>query len=245
MKRKHDLLKEKSNTRDAVGQISSWCLLIALHQRFGVGVDRMERIAGEAGKLQKEIAAIIDEHGTAAGIAEMQRRLDGICLTEMRVPLNRNTKNRREVELRMAADQTVTAMWCCFALAIHQTLGFGRDRLNRLHKETVENYRQFNEWNGSGSHDEQQYAFGRLRHCAEQALRSEVVIVQENDDYDSRARLWERQLEDSIKASVHKAKVETKRKARVKALAANVLSDAARQQAALKVQQDFFGGGYR
>lgn len=129
MKRKHDLLKEKSKTRDAVGQISSWCLLIALHQRFGVGADRMERIAGDAEKLQKEIAAIIDEHGTAAGIAEMQRRLDGICLTEMRVPLNRNTKNRREVELRMAADQTVTAMWCCFALAIHQTLGFGRDRL--------------------------------------------------------------------------------------------------------------------
>lgn len=64
-------------------------------------------------------------------------------------------------------------------------------------------------------------------------------------DYDSRARLWERQLEDSIKAGVHKAKVETKRKARVNALATNVLSDAARQQAALKVQQDFFGGGYR
>lgn len=41
MKRKHDLLKEKSKTRDAVGQISSWCLLIALHQRFGVGADRM------------------------------------------------------------------------------------------------------------------------------------------------------------------------------------------------------------
>ena len=109
----------------------------------------------------------------------------------------------------------------------------------------MENYRQFNEWNGSGSRDEQQYAFERLRHCAEQALRSEVVIVQENDDYDSRTRLWERQLEDSIKAGVHKAKVETKRKARVNALATNVLSDAARQQAALKVQQDFFGGGYR
>ncbi|MFQ9763878.1 MAG: hypothetical protein ACLRYE_11770 [Gemmiger formicilis] len=54
MKRKHDLLKEKSKTRDAVGQISSWCLLIALHQRFGVGADRMERIAGKAEKLQKK-----------------------------------------------------------------------------------------------------------------------------------------------------------------------------------------------
>ena len=245
MKRKHDLLKEKSKTREAVGQISSWCLLIALHQKFGVGADRMERIAGEAEKLQKEIAVIIDEHGTAAGIEEMQRRLDGICLTEMRVPLNRNTKNRREVELRMAADQTVTAMWCCFALAIHQTLGFGRDRLNKLHKETVENYRQFNEWSAGGTEDDRMYAFEKLRHCAEQALRSEVIIVQENDDYDSRVRLWEQQVEDSIKEGVRKAKAEVKRKASVNALAANVLSDAARQRAALKVQQDFFGGGYR
>lgn len=179
----------------------------------------------------------LKEHRLPAGAA-----MESVDLT---CPFRNEETKRCEVELRMAADQTVTAMWCCFALAIHQTLGFGRDRLNRLHKETVENYRQFNEWNGSGSRDEQQYAFERLRHCAEQALRSEVVIVQENDDYDSRARLWERQLEDSIKASVHKAKVETKRKARVNALATNVLSDAARQQAALKVQQDFFGGGYR
>ena len=78
MKRKHDLLKEKSKTRDAVGQISSWCLLIALHQRFGVGADRMERIAGKAEKLQKEIAAIIDEKGQDAALDELKRRLDAI-----------------------------------------------------------------------------------------------------------------------------------------------------------------------
>lgn len=37
MKRKHDLLKEKDNTRDTVAQIAGWCLIVALHQRFGVG----------------------------------------------------------------------------------------------------------------------------------------------------------------------------------------------------------------
>lgn len=80
----------------------------------------------------------------------------------------------------------------------------------------------------------QQYAFERLRHCAEQACTVEVVIVQENDDYDSRARLWERQLEDSIKAGVHKAKVETKRKAASGAYFSMFLSKVpARQQAAL------------
>lgn len=91
------------------------------------------------------------------------------------------------------------------------------------------------------------------RRCADLGLKARPVrinphgpeAVWHQEDYDRRARLWERQLEDSIKAGVHKAKVETKRKACVNALATNVLSDAARQQAALKVQQDFFGGGYR
>lgn len=241
MKRKIDLLKEKSKTREATGQIASWCLVVALHQRFGMGHDRLERVAAAAEKIQIEIAAIIDEQGSDAGIAEMQRRLDGICLTEMRVPLNRAPKNRREVGLRRAADQSVTATWCCFALAIHQALGFGRQRLNKLHRETVENYREFNEWHA----EDPMWAFERLRHCAEQALHEEIAIVQESEPYEKRVSEFERKVEDSIKAEIHKAKVEISRQSHESKLATNVLSDVARKQAALKVQQDFFGGGYR
>ena len=69
--------------------------------------------------------------------------------------------------------------------------------------------------------------------------------MQESDDYDKRARLWEQQIDDYIKAGTHKVRAEMKRRDSVNKLATNVLSDAARQQAALKVQQDFFGGGYR
>lgn len=245
MKRKHYLLKEKDNTRDAVAQIAGWCLIVALHQRFGVGKDRINRVAAAASNLEKEVGAIIDEYGRAEAIRELQRRLDGICATEMRVPLNRNTKSRREVELRVAADQSMTLVWCIFALSVREALGFGPDRLNKLHKETVENYRQVNEMSMGGTQYDRKYAFGKLAHCAEQATGEKINVVQESDDYDKRAFLWEQQIDDYIKAGTHKVRAEMKRRDSVNKLATNVLSDAARQQAALKVQQDFFGGGYR
>ena len=47
MKRKPDLLDEKEKTQDAVAQITSWCIAVAVHQRYGVGRDRLER--GAAG----------------------------------------------------------------------------------------------------------------------------------------------------------------------------------------------------
>lgn len=35
-----DLLQEKDRTREAVSQIVSWCLVIALHQTEGIGKKR-------------------------------------------------------------------------------------------------------------------------------------------------------------------------------------------------------------
>ena len=109
----------------------------------------------------------------------------------------------------------------------------------------MENYRQVNEMSMGGTQYDRQYAFEKLAHCAEQATGEKINVVQESDDYDKRACLWEQQIDDYIRAGTHKVRAEMKRRDSVNKLATNVLSDAARQQAALKVQQDFFGGGYR
>ena len=93
MKRKKSPWEERRSTREAVGQIASWCLIIALHQTEGVGRERLERVSGVVSGIQCEIAAIIDEEGTEAGIRALQKRLEGIGPTEMRVPVNRGVKN--------------------------------------------------------------------------------------------------------------------------------------------------------
>lgn len=47
MKDNIQLAREK--TRNSVADITGWCLVVALHQRFGMGRDRLERLAGAAG----------------------------------------------------------------------------------------------------------------------------------------------------------------------------------------------------
>ena len=42
-----DLLQEKDRTREAVSQIVSWCLVIALHQTEGIGKKRQDDVAAE------------------------------------------------------------------------------------------------------------------------------------------------------------------------------------------------------
>ena len=44
MKQKMNLRQELDLTRDGTAEMTRWCIIIALHQRFGVGKDRLNRI---------------------------------------------------------------------------------------------------------------------------------------------------------------------------------------------------------
>ena len=85
-------MDEKDKTQDAVAQITSWCIAVAVHQRYGVGRDQLERVAAVMAKVQDEIAAIVEELGTDKGMAVLRDKLGGICETEFPVPLNRAPK---------------------------------------------------------------------------------------------------------------------------------------------------------
>lgn len=233
----NDLLKEKRKTRESTSQIACWCLVIALHQREGVGKERLERIAGEVEKIQSEIARIIDYEGVNAGLEELRKRLNGICVTEMRVPLNRAPKSRKEEQLRMAADQSVTAAWGCFALAIRSVLGYGTERLNRIHDLTVENYRQFNGWYA----EDHLWAFEKLRHCAQQALHEEVIVVQEEPE-DNKLEGLAQKFQGIYVDEVREEAFNKIRSKASNAKAFNVISDNEKRKLAEKIHREFMRG---
>lgn len=238
MKRKKSPWEERRSTREAVGQIASWCLIIALHQTEGVGRERLERVSGVVSGIQCEIAALIDEEGTEAGIRALQKRLEGIGPTEMRVPVNRGVKTRREQELRAVADQVATTAWCCFALGIHEVLGFGQARLERLHHNTVENYRQFNGWYA----EDPAWAFEKMRHCAAQAMNERVSVVDTVDADPVKVR--DAKTDAAILTRQAMAvRNEQTRKEQLRSLAGNVLSDTTRRAAAEKISREIFGKG--
>lgn len=231
MKRKENLWEEKRKTRDAVSQITCWCIVVAVHQRYGVGRERLERIAEAMARVQDEIGAVIDELGTAKGMVALAAKLGDVCRTDFAVPLNRAVKNRRELELRRDADLAATAAWECFAVALREVLGFGTERLNAVREEAQLNYRQFNEW----YREDPMWAMKRLQHCAEQAMQQEVPIIQENDPepgYNPAEQLeYQRAAEKNLQAAL----VARNRQRNLQSKAVNVLSDDARREAAMQV----------
>lgn len=185
MKRKPDLLDEKDKTQDAVAQITSWCIAVAVHQRYGVGRDRLERVAAVMAKVQDEIAAIVEELGTAKGMG-----------------------------------------------VLRDVLGFGTERLNAVRAEALLNYRQFNEW----AREDLEWALTRLQHCAEQAMRQEIPIIQEAEKEPVRGPIEEIELQRAIDKNIQAAVAERVRRAHVKKKAVNVLSDKARRAAAMEIE---------
>lgn len=238
MKRKPDLLEEKEKTRDAVAQITCWCIAVAVHQKYGVGRDRLERVAAVMARVQNEIEAVIVEMGTPKGMAVLAAKLEGVCETEFRVPLNRAPKGRREMELRRDGDLAATAAWNCFAVGMREVLGFGTERLNGVRAEALGNYRQFNEW----YREDPMWAMTKLQHCAEQAMRQEVPIVQEDDDAPLRGPAEQLEYQRAMEKNVHAAVIAQSARQNAKSKALNVLSDKARRAAAMEAAENIKTG---
>lgn len=190
-----DLSREKDRTREAVSQIVSWCLVIALHQTYGIGKRRQEDVAAQALKIQKKAAVMLAKMSRAEVIGWLRSNFADAELPDdallFRVPLRRAPRKRREEELRMAGDQAATFTWLIFALAIRRALGYGAQRLIKLHDETLLNYRQFSEWELDGA----DWAFSRLQHCAEQALQEKLNIVETNEPAPTKAEKASYQLQ--------------------------------------------------
>lgn len=58
MKDNIQLAREK--TRNSVADITGWCLVVALHQRFGMGRDRLVWLAFAAGLVYRALLAICE-----------------------------------------------------------------------------------------------------------------------------------------------------------------------------------------
>lgn len=185
MKTKMSLSAEMDLTQDSVVQLTCWCGQIALHELWGLGRTRLDRITRRKELLGSQSLAVVmqpDKNGKPQ--TEKARRLRAEAIpkgvpTEFRVPALRTPRTRREQQLKMVGDRAATMAWQLMALACVQELGFGADRLNRLYAEMRHNYEQLNEW---GKTDGLDVAMEKLRRCACDALQTEDIVVENVDD---------------------------------------------------------------
>ena len=143
MKQKMNLRQELDLTRDGTAEMTRWCIIIALHQCFGVGKDRLNRIELRAEELGLESLNIaMQANGKGMPSTDQSRAMRDNWMPEgvepeFRVPVLRAPRTRREQQLRMAGDVAASMVWTLYAKACMELLGYGAGRLNRLKQETL------------------------------------------------------------------------------------------------------------
>lgn len=199
--------QQMEETRESVSQITRWCLTVALHQEFGVGAQRLERLAERMNRMEEENILTMMQRGTRAADKQRADWIGGKAELAFPVPLLRAPRGRKEQQLRMAGDEAAAISWQLFAAACIDCLDFGTERLAKLKREGRKNYEQINR---EAHEDGLEVAMEHLKRCAEAALRQECQVV-EKDPGD-----WERykeQLRTTERLAV-RAKLSSMRAAR-------------------------------
>lgn len=205
-KNKMSLMTELDLTREGTAEMTRWCILIALHQSFGIGAARLNKILARAEKLGQEsldVAMTVNDRGmpsTDRSLALRRSWMPEGVDPDFRVPVLHSPRTRRQEQLRMAGNVAASMVWTLCAEACIEELGFGAVRLNRLKEEALANYRQMNE---EGHTDGLDVAMEHLRRCAEDALKEEVTVDDQPDE--DRVRQSERDYEEQKRAFLKRA----------------------------------------
>lgn len=179
------LSQELDLTRDGTAEMTRWCIIIALHQGFGVGKERLNKIERRAEALAYEslnVAMTANDKGmpsTDRSRALRESWMPEGVEPEFRVPVLRAPRTRREQQLKMAGDMAASMVWALYARACMELLGYSSKRLNRLREEALANYRQVN---AEGHEDGLSVAMEHLRRCAVDALKEDITIESVPDE---------------------------------------------------------------
>ena len=130
-KNKMSLTTELDLTREGTAEMTRWCILIALHQSFGVGAARLNKILARAEKLGQEsldVAMTVNERGMPSTDRSLALRCswmpEGVD-PDFRVPVLHSPRTRRQEQLRMAGNVAASMVWTLCAKACMDELGFG------------------------------------------------------------------------------------------------------------------------
>lgn len=126
----HNIQQEREDQRDRSAQLFMWCIVVSMHQDDGIGASRLLRACNEMDAFEKKYQTAILYGSSKNATDAMRENLKGICDFEVRLPVDRAPRGRREEQLRMASNQGAEIAWLVMAATCHETFGYGRDRLH-------------------------------------------------------------------------------------------------------------------
>ena len=157
------------------------CVTIALHEVFGLGRKRLEKVDKRRSEVNGEVLRIMAECGQpleARQNAEawLRSRLPEGTPWELLIPNAKGVaKTHAELKIKGAVDEAATLEWRVYAVACAEVLGFRAARMNRLYDATMDNYRQLNQWVLEEGVD---VALEWFRRAAAQSYGTEVEVLE-------------------------------------------------------------------
>ncbi len=165
------------DARDKAAQLFCWCLVVAMNQEEGIGASRLEKACNKMEAFQARYKGAVFFGSRKTATDAMKADLEGICDFEVRLPKLKAPRNRREEQLYMAECDGAEIAWLVMAAACHETFGYGRDRLARLKQNSMNNYKQYLEW----EKEDKDLALDRLRRCVQDALKEDLRVTDTDD----------------------------------------------------------------
>ena len=152
MKKKMSLENRITLAQNNAIDFTHACVTIALHEVFGLGRKRLEKVDKRRSEVNGEVLRIMAAGGRAHGArrnaeAWLRSRLPKGTPWELLIPNAKGVaKTHTELKIKGAVDEAATLEWRVYAVACAEVLGFSTERLIRLYDATMDNYRQLNQW---------------------------------------------------------------------------------------------------
>lgn len=97
----HNIQQEREDQRDRSAQLFMWCIVVSMHQDDGIGASRLLRACNEMDAFEKKYQTAILYGSSKNATDAMRENLKGICDFEVRLPVDRAPRGRREEQLRV------------------------------------------------------------------------------------------------------------------------------------------------
>lgn len=92
----HNIRQEREDQRDRSAQLFMWCIVVSMHQDDGIGASRLLRACNEMDAFEKKYQTAILYGSSKTATDAMRENLKGICDFEVRLPVGRAPRGRRE-----------------------------------------------------------------------------------------------------------------------------------------------------
>jgi hypothetical protein len=170
--------KRVEKRREATAQVLSMCCLIALNRAFGLGEGRLQKVQDRAVETSKNFEQAKKVLGWNKAKQMLNTEVREVFDGDFVLPVILAPKKPKDWdalhEMRDAADPLVKF----YIQALHEVMGFGRDRIGAFVEKAKAVYREF----GERAKDGDWYGYMMLAQEMSRILRSEMVVDESEAD---------------------------------------------------------------